>query len=60
MPEDEVNTDEVIRRQDCPKCGGKNTVEVRGWWDDAPENGGECIGEWLKCTNTGCDFFEEH
>lgn len=52
--------DEAVRTEDCPKCEGKGTVVVRPWWDDAPENGGECIGEWLQCIRPDCGFTEEH
>jgi hypothetical protein len=52
--------DEVVRTEDCPKCEGKGTVVVRPWWDDAPENGGQCIGEWLQCIRPSCDFTEDH
>lgn len=52
--------DPIIRYEDCPRCGRARSVAVRDWWDDAPENGGECIGEWLKCIQPDCDYYEEH
>lgn len=50
--------DQIIRFQDCPKCGVKDMVVVSPWWDDAPENGGECIGEIHSCVMPNCDYFE--
>jgi hypothetical protein len=50
--------DQIIRFQDCPKCGGVGTIVVSPWWDDLPENGGECIGEIHACVAPKCDYCE--
>jgi hypothetical protein len=31
----------------CPDCGGE--MDEEPWWDDAPENGGQCIGSIWTC-----------
>jgi hypothetical protein len=51
--------DQILRFENCPKCGVENAVVVHPWWDDAEENGGECIGEWASCVQPNCDFDEE-
>lgn len=33
----------------CEDCGTEMNAE--GWWDDAPENGGACIGTLYRCPN---------
>jgi hypothetical protein len=38
----------------CPDCGAPTLTAP--WWDDAPENGGEVIGDLRQCTV--CDWFE--
>jgi len=59
MDDDERDIDEGYNadvwqpsERKCFACGAD--TQERGWWDDAPSNGGACIGTLYQCTV--CDW----
>lgn len=41
---------------ECPTC--HRTCESRPYYDDDPAEGGECLGEQVRCSP--CGFYEEY